>query len=493
MSKIALYIRLSSEDDFNKDESQSVTSQRMLLNEFLNQSSELKSIQREEYVDDGYSGTSEKRPAYQRMMNELKDGKISAIIVKDLSRFMRDYIKLGDYLENIFPFLGTRFIAINDGYDSMKEKGNGTDLDVQFRALLYDFYAKDIAEKVKSVTYTLKRQGKYLSGKTPMGYIKDPNDKYRIIIDETKAWIVRRIFSLALEGISTRKISQILNEEGISTTGERYSKEEMKDGNPLLNKNRLIWTQARISQILGNENYTGTYVFNMKETSSIDKRRARLKPREHWERVFNHHEAIISVEDFQRVREILKKKSFISGRNTDYKWYQKSPLQGFVFCSRCNHALTFTRVKKKTKEPVYFHCDTCSCNGISVKKLRAEVLEEKVLGVIKAKYADLDSEKPLKKDRQKSFEEIIANLEIKKMKEFDRYKLGNISREKFIDIKARVDEEIESLKLEIKSKKEEDERQKISGESLTRDLMERYVVSISCSDTEIVKIDWKGE
>ncbi len=106
MSKIALYIRLSSEDDFNKDESQSVTSQRMLLNEFLNQSSELKSIQREEYVDDGYSGTSEKRPAYQRMMNELKDGKISAIIVKDLSRFMRDYIKLGDYLENIFPFFG---------------------------------------------------------------------------------------------------------------------------------------------------------------------------------------------------------------------------------------------------------------------------------------------------------------------------------------------------------------------------------------------------
>lgn len=114
-----------------------------------------------------------------------------------------------------------------------------------------------------------------------------------------------------------------------------------------------------------------------------------------------------------------------------------------------------------------------------------------MLSVIKAKYADLDSEKSVKKDRQKSLEEIIANLEIKKMKEFDRYKLGNISREKFIDIKARVDEEIENLKLEIKSKKEEGERQKISGESLTRDLMERYVVSISCNDTDIVKIDWK--
>lgn len=156
MSKIALYIRLSVEDMIKTDESESIINQRAYLNDYLDKNEEFKNFTREEYVDDGYSGTNENRPAFQRMLEDVKKNNIQTIIVKDLSRFMRDYITLGDYLENIFPFLGVRFIAINDGYDSDKEKGNGTDLDIQFKGLLYDFYTKDISEKVKSSMTTLK-------------------------------------------------------------------------------------------------------------------------------------------------------------------------------------------------------------------------------------------------------------------------------------------------------------------------------------------------
>lgn len=203
MSKIALYIRLSVEDQMKKDESESIINQRYFLNDFLDRNDEFKSFKREEYVDDGYTGTNEKRPSFQRMLEEVKSGKINAIIVKDLSRFMRDYISLGDYLENIFPFLGIRFIAINDGYDSAKEKGNGTDLDIQFKGLLYDFYTKDISQKVKTVTTELKKQGKFLAWSPPFGYMKDPDNKHNIIIDEKTAWIVRKVYDLALTGLAS--------------------------------------------------------------------------------------------------------------------------------------------------------------------------------------------------------------------------------------------------------------------------------------------------
>ena len=202
MSKIALYIRLSVEDQIDRDESESITNQRSLLNNYLDKNAEFKGFQREEFVDDGYSGTNDKRPSFQRMLDEVKNGTIKTIIVKDLSRFMRDYIMLGDYLENIFPFMGVRFIAINDGYDSAKEKGNGTDLDIQFKGLLYDFYSKDISQKVKTVADELKKQGKFLAWSPPLGYMKDPNDKHKIIIDKETAWIVRKVYDLALEGKS---------------------------------------------------------------------------------------------------------------------------------------------------------------------------------------------------------------------------------------------------------------------------------------------------
>ncbi|HEO4253617.1 TPA: recombinase family protein, partial [Streptococcus agalactiae] len=254
MSKIALYIRLSVEDMIKTDESESIINQRAYLNDYLDKNEEFKNFTREEYVDDGYSGTNENRPAFQRMLEDVKKNNIQTIIVKDLSRFMRDYITLGDYLENIFPFLGVRFIAINDGYDSNKEKGNGTDLDIQFKGLLYDFYTKDISEKVKSSMTTLKKQGKFLAWSPPLGYMKDPNDRHKIIVDEETAWIVKKIFKLALDGISSRNIAKILNEEKIPTPSKRKSELTNLDFEYSIirtaKKPRPTWTNGNVIDVL---------------------------------------------------------------------------------------------------------------------------------------------------------------------------------------------------------------------------------------------------
>ena len=286
MSKIALYIRLSVEDVIKKDESESITHQRMYLNEYLDNNSELKAYKREEFVDDGYSGTNENRPSFQRMLSEVKEGKISVIVVKDLSRFMRDYIALGDYLENIFPFLGIRFIAINDGYDSEKEQGNGTDLDIQFKSLLYDFYSKDASEKVKTVSTALKKQGKFLAWSPPFGYMKSPDNKHNIIVDEETAWIVKKIYALALEGLSSRKIAEFLNEEKIPTPSKRKSEISNNDFSYNIlqteDRERPTWTNGNVIDILVNENYTGTYVFNMQEKSVLTPGSFKFRPKEEW-------------------------------------------------------------------------------------------------------------------------------------------------------------------------------------------------------------------
>ncbi len=305
MTKIALYLRLSV-DEADTDESNSIINQRYLLNHYLDQAIEFKNWSRYEYVDDGFSGTSLKRPAFQRMMADVKAGTIRHIIVKDLSRFMRDYLELVNYLENIFPFLGVRFIALNDHYDSLVSEHNGLDIDVPFRNLLNDFYAKDVSEKVKSTMNSMKRSGKNMSWLPPFGYIKDPNDRFKIIIDEEVAPIVRRIFRLCIEGMEAHKIAMLLNSKKTITPAERkmqvsqarYTKSIIITAE----QKRNVWTRSGVLQILKNEAYKGTYLFNTRTT--VNGKQIR-RPESEWERLDNNHEAIVSSEDFDKAQQSL--------------------------------------------------------------------------------------------------------------------------------------------------------------------------------------------
>lgn len=497
MSKIALYIRLSVEDQMKKDESESITNQRSYLNDYLNRNDEFKGFQREEFVDDGYSGTNEKRPAFQRMIEEVKCGQVKTIIVKDLSRFMRDYIVLGDYLENIFPFMGVRFIAINDGYDSVKEKGNGTDLDVQFKGLLYDFYAKDISQKVKSVTTELKKQGKYLAWSPPLGYMKDPNDKHRIIVDKETSWIVRKVFDLALEGISTRKIATIMNEENIPTPNERKKELTKMDYEYMIvssdTRDKPTWTNGTVVDILANENYTGTYVFNMQAKSLANPGSFKFNPKDEWERVYNHHEAIVTPEEFEKVQQIKESKRFLKGKNTDYPWRTKSPLQGFARCPTCNHILGLQQSKRVRKDGSikffkYFRCRICKCNNVEHKSSKVELLEEQVLSLIKEKYGEVETKKEKEIDL-KDLKRKISKLQDKKISNFEKYKLGKMTKAKFVENKIEIDKTIDDLEQKIKVASTH--KEVITDNELTREMMEKYVESVICEDSIVQKIIWK--
>ena len=205
MSKwvIGKYIRLSQADQDlmkkeNKSESESISHQKALIQNFINDSAELKDSMQYEFFDDGYSGTNFKRPSFERLLEKIKKGEINCVIVKDFSRFGRDYIELGDYLERIFPFMGVRFISINDHYDSNDYKGRTSGLDVVMKNIVYDYYSKDLSMKVKTAKYQKMKQGKYLGGHVPYGLMKDPKDKHKLITDPEAAAVVREIFDMAI-------------------------------------------------------------------------------------------------------------------------------------------------------------------------------------------------------------------------------------------------------------------------------------------------------
>ena len=172
MNKIAIYLRLSMEDADDKDESNSISSQRVLIRKYIAHHEELREMDTAEFCDDGFSGTDMKRPGMQRLLREVKAGGIGCVVVKDMSRFSRDYIELGTYMNQIFPFLGVRFIAINDHYDSKEHRGSTAPIDTAFQTLMYDLYSKDISVKVKAAISSKCASGEFAFGTVPFGYKK---------------------------------------------------------------------------------------------------------------------------------------------------------------------------------------------------------------------------------------------------------------------------------------------------------------------------------
>ena len=220
MDKLAHYFRVSLED-INKqhqliDESHSITSQRKIVQDYVAKHNEFAGLETVEFFDDGYSGTNFDRPQFAAMMEAVRRGEIKCIVVKDLSRFGRNYIEVGDYLEHIFPFLGVRVISVTDGYDSNDYIGKTSGMDVAFRNFIYDSYSKDLSVKVRSAMHTRMENGRFVNH-TPYGYMKMPTDKHQMIPDPETAPIVREIFLKAISRKSTSEIAKELNSRGIPT------------------------------------------------------------------------------------------------------------------------------------------------------------------------------------------------------------------------------------------------------------------------------------
>ena len=251
-----LYLRLS-RDDGDKEESGSITGQRELLRDYISQHPELR-----EYairIDDGFSGSTFERPGFQKMIEDVKAGRTDCIVVKDLSRFGRNYLDAGEYIEKIFPFLGVRFIAVNDGFDSSRPQDIDS-LDTSFKTLIYDLYSRELSGKVKNAKRIRAEKGLFLSPFAPYGYVKAPEDKNRLVIDSGAADIVRKIFSLTIDGVRPSEIAAMFNRDGVPTP-MLYKRAAgcSRDRWPSIHEENF-WTQRTIIKILRDERYIGKCV-----------------------------------------------------------------------------------------------------------------------------------------------------------------------------------------------------------------------------------------
>ncbi|NCE63348.1 resolvase [Pseudoflavonifractor sp. 524-17] len=338
----ALYIRLSKEDE-REGPSESVNNQRSLLNGFVQQHH--LSVH-DTYIDDGWSGTNFDRPNFQRMLADIEAGKVNMVITKDLSRLGRDYILTGHYMERYFPEHRVRYISLLDGIDTGVDS-TANDI-TPFRAIMNDMYAKDISKKISSVKHDKQRKGLFIGGKPVYGYKMHPAEKNRIVIDEDAAPTVRRIFAMALEGMSCRQIAVQLNAEGVPTPAAYAGLPVARPG-PYTG----LWSGERISDMLQNETYTGSMVQGRTRKISYKSKKCIKQDRRDWVVVEGTHEPLIDRETFDRVGVLVSSRRHTRSRTYDFL------LKGFIFCHECGYPLAVLNRKNAAGEDqLYFVCRT---------------------------------------------------------------------------------------------------------------------------------------
>lgn len=363
----AMYLRLSREDSDvgitadsgntgEKDgifraESNSIGSQRELIRSFIRGQEDIELF--DCYADDNYSGSNFNRPEFKRMMGDIEAGRVNCVIVKDLSRFGRDYIETGRYLDRVFPALGVRFIALTDRYDSFSADAGERNIVLPVKNFINDSYCRDISTKVKSQLAVKRENGEYLAAFAVYGYSKSPDDKNKLIVDEYAAGIVRKIFTWKIEGMAVSAIAEKLNELHILSPKE-YKKSlglNYRSGFSVNGDSR--WSTSAVKRILNNEIYLGHLVQGKTERVNYKVKKCVEKPKEEWVRVENTHNAIISSDDFAIVQNLLKADGRISPERKVL-----SPFMGLLFCGDCKEQMVRRVNRYKGTEKVYYICST---------------------------------------------------------------------------------------------------------------------------------------
>lgn len=367
-----LYLRLS-RDDGDKEESGSITGQRELLRDYISQHPELR-----EYairIDDGFSGSTFERPGFQKMIEDVKSGRTDCIIVKDLSRFGRNYLDAGEYIEKIFPFLGVRFIAINDNYDSLGEKKSSDDLIIPFKNLINEAYCRDISMKIRSQLEIKRKNGQFLGSFAAFGYLKDEQDKNKLVVDQYAADIVRDIFKWKLEGISPQDIADALNKLGVLSPMEYKRSLGMKYTTSFKTSAKAAWSAGTVIRILKNPIYTGVLIQGKETTPSYKVHKRIAKDKSEWTVIEDSHEAIISEIDFDSVQKVLK---CDTRRSPDDK--AVGLFSGMLFCGDCGASMVRKTVPAGEKKYVYYVCSAHKQDkSCSPHRMRDTALEEIIL------------------------------------------------------------------------------------------------------------------
>ncbi len=308
--RTAIYLRLSQEDG-DKFESDSISNQRKLALDYIRNKSEFRLVG--EYVDDGYSGSNFERPAWKRLYADLEKGLVNCIIVKDLSRFGRNYIEVGRYLEMTFPVLGVRLIAPGDSFDTAEDRRSADFLTVPMKNLINDYYCREISRKVSTQLAAMRKRGECVTSFAPYGYKKNPLDHSRLIVDESAAPTVRQIFDWKLEGYGNRTIADRLNENGVLSPYEYRISNGERIGSNFKKYDKARWAAGSIYSILHNECYTGTMVQGKMKKLNFRSDEMVLLPKDEWTRVEGTHEAIVERNLFQQVQEVMKREIKTTG------------------------------------------------------------------------------------------------------------------------------------------------------------------------------------
>ncbi|AIK75387.1 recombinase [Streptococcus agalactiae] len=459
-----LYCRLS-KDDGNSVESMSIWSQKVMLKQYA----ESNSIAiYDYYVDDGYSGTNFERPSFKKMITDIENGKINCVITKDLSRLGRNYLQSGAYIEMYFPQKNIRYIAITDGIDTLNSNQNDI---MPFKNILNEMYAKDTSKKVKSAIQSRMREGTYIGSKAPFGYLKDPNNKRRLIIDEKTKPIIELIYKLCLEGKGTQLISQELMKRKIPRPSAFVENAEKLYG--LTEENKYQWSHRMVLNVLRDPVYCGNMARNKRPTLSFKNSKRMYIPKRDYIYAKDTHEGIVSEEIWEQVQTMVDKRKC----NNKKGLYYDNIFQGLVRCPKCGYALTpktdYRLKKKELIDFVHFSCSTykkygvnaCSSHRIEARDLYNIVLEDIQYHGSMALSAKEDFvEKIIKKIEVEKIDEgkeLSNKLELKKnqLAELDRsYEQlyedrleGNITERNFnlmnVSISKKQDKLIEEIKV----------------------------------------------
>ena len=339
----ALYCRLSV-DDGSFGGSVSIDTQKILLEQYC-QSHEITSY--EFYCDDGYSGTNFNRPAFQRMLTDIHADKINTVIVKDLSRFGRNYVEVGLQVEH-FKEQNVRFIAADDHYDSTI---NEDDLMFPMRNVMNEMYARDVSKKTKAAKKAKAKAGQYIGSKPPFGYKLDPNDRHHLVIDEPAAEVVRRIFRLTADGAGYNKITRIFREEKVLNPITYFNQNNPDYFKADYWRKEFDWHVTSVRAILNNEVYLGMLVYGKRRNKTMKSKQMVKNPREEWIVAENTHEPIISKELWDTAHKVM------SSKRRPAKTGELQIFAGLIYCADCGHCLTYG--KKKRKDGSYYGAYDC--------------------------------------------------------------------------------------------------------------------------------------
>jgi len=461
---IAKYLRISSEDidldGFDKYESNSIKNQRSLLDDFISKIPDFAGCEVIEELDDGRTGTNFSRPGVQRLIELARTGKVQCIIVKDLSRWGRNHIEVGDYLEQKFPEWGVSFISISDCYDSAV-LGNGavSGIDIGFRNLIYELYSQDLSEKVRSAKKSMAKSGKYTNAAAFYGYIKDPLDSRKLIIDPPSAKVVQRVFSLAKQNIMPTQIAKILNDEAVASPQKR--KMELGYRRKWTKGDMSIWYASIVSLMLRDERYTGKLIYGKKKVAEIGKAELVNVPKSEWIVVPNVIPAIIAEEEFQLVN------SKITKRNSN-TLERKKPKRKLLFakklkCGHCGMAMQAVYLKKAIK----YYCITSKVNTASkcsasewvfendiakvvFTALKKQIaLADKARKMLEARATQVASNIEKLHDEIAQLEQLVDKSRTDKMALWEKYHMGDVTADVFQDEIEKSDMQIQEYEAQI--------------------------------------------